>query len=153
MGFANDQDRRQAFADGVFLLTIPAELDITAADQFASEFYRGDASPYGHFKNIRANQFDDELLGFHQRVDQIEQFLLERRFWSRYYPTEITRIAEKMTELSRLIPGRRTGLRRHTETPLASSHWLLLTRRRGLSPDLQPLPRAVTRGGVELAQR
>lgn len=105
LGFANDQDRRQAFADGVFLLTIPAELDITAADQFASEFYRGDASPYGHFKNIRANQFDDELLGFHQRVDQIEQFLLERRFWSRYYPTEITRIAEKMTELSRLILG------------------------------------------------
>lgn len=103
LSFANDQDRRQAFADGVFLLHIPPALDVTAADQFANEFYRGDTSQYGHFKAIGATQFADGLLGFHERVDQIEQFLLERRFWATHYPAEITQVAEKMTLLSRQI--------------------------------------------------
>ena len=103
LSFASDQDRRQAFADGVFLLQIPAGLDVRAADQFANEFYRGDASEYGHFKSITARQFGDRLLGFHERADQIEQFLLERRFWASHYPPEIAGLGEKMTALSRLI--------------------------------------------------
>ena len=103
LNFASDRDRCQAFADGVFLLEIPAELDVAAADQFANEFYRGDTSEYGHFRGITADQFGDKLLGFHERVDQIEQFLLERRFWASHYPAEIADIGEKMTTLSRQI--------------------------------------------------
>ena len=103
LSFASDQDRHQAFADGVFLLKIPTELDVGAADQFANQFYRGDASEYGHFKSITACQFGDGLLGFHERVDQIEQFLLERRFWASHYPAEVADTGEKMTALSRQI--------------------------------------------------
>ena len=103
LNFASDHDRCQAFADGVFMLDIPADLDVGAADQFANEFYRGDASEYGHWRAITACQFGDDLLGFHQRLDQIEQFLLERRFWASHYPAEIADIGEKMTALSRHI--------------------------------------------------
>ncbi len=103
LSFATDQARRQAFADGVFLLTIPGAIDVGAADRFANQFYRGDASEYGHFRAITACQLGDGLLGFHQRVDQIEQFLLERRFWASHYPAEIADTGEKMTALARQI--------------------------------------------------
>ena len=103
LNFASDRDRCQAFADGVFLLDIPAELDVGAADQFADEFYRGDTSEYGYFRGLTAGQFGDGLLGFHERVDQIEQFSLERRFWASHYPAEIADIGEKMTTISRQI--------------------------------------------------
>ena len=103
LSFAREPDRRQAFADGIFLLRIPSDMDMTPADQFANQFYRGDAREHGHFKNLDASQFGDGLLGFHRRVDQIEQLLLERRFWATHYPAEITTLGEQMTALSRQI--------------------------------------------------
>ena len=50
--FSSQEDRHQAFSNGVFLLQIPDDLDVGAADQFANEFYRGDASLYGGFKAL-----------------------------------------------------------------------------------------------------
>lgn len=101
--FSSQEDRHQAFSTGVFLLHIPDDLDVGAADQFANEFYRGDASLYGGFKALTSGSFDDGLLGFHRWVDQIEQFLLERRFWGSHYPVEIALIGEQMTALSQQI--------------------------------------------------
>ena len=101
--FSSQEDRHQAFSTGVFLLHIPDDLDVGAADQFANEFYRGDASLYGGFKALTSTSFDDALLGFHRWVDQIEQFLLERRFWGSHYPVEIALIGEQMTALSQQI--------------------------------------------------
>ena len=69
--FSSQEDRHQAFSTGVFLLHIPDDLDVGAADQFANEFYRGDASLYGGFKALTSGSFDDGLLGFHRWVDQI----------------------------------------------------------------------------------
>lgn len=103
LSFSNNEDRCQAFSSGVFLLHIPSELDVTAPDQFAREFFRGDASSYGGFRKLTAEHFDDELLGFHQRADQVEQFLLERRFWISHYPTEIIVVGEQMITLSQQI--------------------------------------------------
>ncbi|MDG9719749.1 2OG-Fe(II) oxygenase family protein [Streptomyces sp. DH24] len=96
--------RDRALRDGVFFLEIPAELDLSAGDAFARQFYRGpSAAPYGRFRDIGSDHFGDPLLGFHQRINQIEQFLLERRFWATDYPPEIAALGEALTRLSQQV--------------------------------------------------
>lgn len=102
--FDDPRDKDQALRDGVFFLKIPSWVNVGAADVFATQFYRGKmCPPYGHFRDMPAEEFGDPLLGFHQRINQIEQFLLERRFWKKYYPIEITDLGEKLTLLSRQL--------------------------------------------------
>ncbi|MDH6575313.1 2OG-Fe(II) oxygenase family protein [Kitasatospora sp. MAP5-34] len=102
--FAGPKARARALADGVFLLRIPSGLDVSVGDEFSQDFYRGrGARPYGSFRELGPEQFGDALLGYHQRVNQIEQFLLERRFWAGTFPAEITRLGEALTELSQQV--------------------------------------------------
>lgn len=102
--FSSDTAFDQALSDGVFLLEIPKGLDITSGDRFAQEFHTGNVSTaYGAFRNVTSEQFGDQLLGFHERINQIEQFLLERRFWAGVYPREIEALAEALTALSRNV--------------------------------------------------
>lgn len=104
LDFGGSGARSRAFRDGVFLLEIPGELDVSAGDTFARQFFEGSAAaPYGRFRDIGSDHFGDPLLGFHQRINQIEQFLLERRFWSATYPAEITALGESLTRLSRQV--------------------------------------------------
>lgn len=118
--FDSPRAQRKAFEAGVFLLKIPDGLQVHAGDDFADQFYRGRCSSYlyGRYREITAEQFSDALLGFHQRTNQIEQFLLERRFWSRYYPAPIAALGEQMTELSRQLLG---CVLKHTDIP--ASEW------------------------------
>lgn len=102
--FDRTEDRDQAFQEGIFFLEIPKELEIKAGQIFADQFYRGQSfPPYGHFRDINSSQFDDPLLGFHQRINQIEQFLLERRFWAHHYPPEISLLGESLTYIAKQI--------------------------------------------------
>ncbi|MEI5100701.1 2OG-Fe(II) oxygenase family protein [Streptomyces sp. PmtG] len=104
LDFGGSAARNRAFRDGVFLLEIPDDLDVSVGDTFARQFHEGPAAtPYGRFRDLRSDRFGDPLLGFHQRVNQIEQFLLERRFWSGTYPPEITELGEALTRLSRRV--------------------------------------------------
>ncbi|PHQ48395.1 hypothetical protein BLA24_33495 [Streptomyces cinnamoneus] len=102
--FAGSRARETALADGVFLLEIPADIDVAAGDAFSRQFHLGpDSPPYGRFRDLGSEHFGDPLLGFHQRVNQIEQFLLERRFWASDYPPEIARLGEQLTRLSQKV--------------------------------------------------
>lgn len=99
--FAEPSQRDRALADGVFLLRVPAGFPLASGDAFARQFYRGAASPpYGRFRELRSEIFNDPLLGFHERINQIEQFLLERRFWQSHYPAEIAALGDALTALS-----------------------------------------------------
>lgn len=87
-----------------FFLEIPLWIDLDECDSFASNFYRGDnIHKYGKFRDITSSCFDDPLLGFHTRSDQIEQFLLERRFWKNIYPNAITNTGINLIRLSTII--------------------------------------------------
>jgi hypothetical protein len=102
--FAGESGEQRALGHGVFLLRIPPSIDLAAGDRFAREFFRGGSCPpYGRFASIGPERFGDPLLGFHQRTDQIEQFLLERRFWSEHYPLEIAALGEALTEVARRV--------------------------------------------------
>ncbi len=102
--FASPALRDRALADGIFLLQVPPDLELHHGDAFAAEFYRGAAAaPYGRFRDLRSDAFGDPLLGFHERINQIEQFLLERRFWNRHYPQPIAQLGEALTRLSQRI--------------------------------------------------
>ncbi|AQW56329.1 hypothetical protein SHXM_09792 [Streptomyces hygroscopicus] len=104
LSFVDSGARDQAFRDGVFFLEIPAEIDVSAGDAFAEQFYRGPSTaPYGRFRTLGSDRFGDPLLGFHQRINQIEQFLLERRFWATDYPREIAALGEALTRLSEQV--------------------------------------------------
>jgi hypothetical protein len=104
LAFAGPEAMRRGLSDGVFLLRIPRNIDVRAGDEFAAGFYQGpDHEPHGRFRDIRAEDLGDPLLGFHQRVNQIEQFLLERRFWARTFPSDVARLGEALTALSRQV--------------------------------------------------
>lgn len=102
--FSSEPGQHAALRDGIFLLKIPTTIDLSAGDTFANEFYRGSISKrYGKFRSITSEYFGDPLLGFHERSNQIEQFLLERRFWKRDYPVELARIGERMGALAHTV--------------------------------------------------
>jgi hypothetical protein len=102
--FAGEPDRTRALRDGIFQLAVPTGLALAAGDAFARGFFAGPhGGPYGRFRELRSGYFGDPLLGFHQRVNQIEQFLLERRFWARDYPPEIATLGEALTRVSQQV--------------------------------------------------
>ena len=104
LGFASTQAREQALDDGVFLLRVPESFALSEADRFANGFYRGHGShEYGHFRELGPSVFNDPLLGFHERINQIEQFLLERRFWDPYYPADVRETGEQFTQLAAVV--------------------------------------------------
>lgn len=104
LAFASPAARLRALADGIFLLRVPPGFELAAGDAFAHQFFEGpSAHPYGRFRDLGPAHFRDPLLGFHRRVNQIEQFLLERRFWRSHYPPEIAALGEVLTELSHQI--------------------------------------------------
>lgn len=103
-GGALHLDSDRGLREGIFLLEIPADLDVAPGDAFARQFYQGGgAAPYGRFREVGPERFGDPLLGFHERINQIEQFLLERRFWHAHYPVEIARLGEQLTLLSQRV--------------------------------------------------
>lgn len=102
--FASAAARATALADGIFLLAVPGGLPLAAGDAFARQFYTGDPElRYGRFRALGPEPFGDPLLGFHRRSNQIEQFLLERRFWHSHYPQEITALGEALCRLSQQV--------------------------------------------------
>nr|7V2T_A Chain A, dioxygenase [Streptomyces ossamyceticus]7V2U_A Chain A, dioxygenase [Streptomyces ossamyceticus]7V2X_A Chain A, dioxygenase [Streptomyces ossamyceticus]7V34_A Chain A, dioxygenase [Streptomyces ossamyceticus]7V36_A Chain A, dioxygenase [Streptomyces ossamyceticus]7V3E_A Chain A, dioxygenase [Streptomyces ossamyceticus]7V3E_B Chain B, dioxygenase [Streptomyces ossamyceticus]7V3E_C Chain C, dioxygenase [Streptomyces ossamyceticus]8HIV_A Chain A, Fe/2OG dependent dioxygenase [Strep len=104
LDFQDDAAQARAFAQGVFLLEIPEWLDLSAGDRFARQFFQGTGvEPYGKYRDLSSEHFGDELLGYHSRVDQLEQFLLERRFWGEVYPSEIATLGEHLTLLSHRV--------------------------------------------------
>lgn len=101
--FTSSKSLDRALTDGIFILKIPAEINLGAGDAFSRQFYLGDETAYGRFRNVTGDIFGDPLLGFHQRVNQIEQFLLERRLWRAHYPSEIALLGECLNLLSQII--------------------------------------------------
>src|SRR3990167_5297337 len=99
----------KALLDGFFLVKIPGSLDVSSADVFAMNFYKPKNSAdeideyYKGYSDIGPEIFGDPLLGFHKRKYQIEQFLLERRFWKQYYPSELTSLGDSLCRLSTVI--------------------------------------------------
>lgn len=88
--FDSTASQDQALHDGVFLLRIPESINFAACDHFAQQFFTGnEALSYGRYRFMTGSRFGDTLLGYHERINQIEQFLLERRFWRDVYPAEI----------------------------------------------------------------
>ncbi|MGV8604813.1 hypothetical protein, partial [Pseudomonas aeruginosa] len=93
-----------AVRDGVFMLRIPDGFPARDCDLLASNFFRGPASaPYGAFRELPAQTFDDPLLGCHERIKQIEKFRLERRFSKTHHPAEILQAGEHLTAYIRQL--------------------------------------------------
>ncbi|NRN30779.1 2OG-Fe(II) oxygenase family protein [Photorhabdus heterorhabditis] len=102
--FESSSQQDQALNDGIFFLKIPFSFQLSACDMFSRNFYKGDnVIPYGEFRKITAERFGDPLLGFHTRTNQIEQFLLEHRFWKGNYPPEIEQAGEELTTLGHIV--------------------------------------------------
>jgi hypothetical protein len=98
----------QAFRLGFFLLEIPDRLDLGPADMMAQSFYKTTHAPHDEFyrksfRELTGEIYGDPLLGFHQRKDQIEQFLLERRFWASSFKRELYELGDVLTMLSATV--------------------------------------------------
>ncbi len=102
--FKNKDIFSQALVDGLFYLKIPDWINVSECEIFSDNFYKErEEHHYGGYRKINSVRFNDPLLGFHQRTNQIEQFLLERRYWKEIYPDVILQAGENFTILSKII--------------------------------------------------
>jgi len=117
--FASSASRDQALDDGLFLLDIPQSIDWAACDAFARQFYTGNVHlQYGQYRLLSGDRLGDGLLGYHERINQIEQFLLERRFWRATYPPEIDKCGRALTAIAGRVLR---GILKSTDIPIR--HW------------------------------
>lgn len=91
---------QRAVADGFFFVEAPTSFSLFFGDLFATNFYlskEGDASErYRGFHDWTADRLAEREGYFLRKVDQVEQFFLERRFWNDVFPPELTGQAERM---------------------------------------------------------
>ena len=80
--FESDELRNQAYSEGFFLLEIPENLRINELDQLNKDIF---LNVKNHLRHVDGKALKDELLGYHARSNQIEQFLMESRYWKRYF--------------------------------------------------------------------
>lgn len=83
--FEKDSDKDKAFREGCFLLKIPDSIQINLLDAANREVFNIDSE----YRKVSGSSLGDCLLGFHSRKNQIEQFLMESRFWDKYFNDEI----------------------------------------------------------------
>lgn len=106
--FNNNNGFAQALADGIFMIEMPKNIDLSSGDKFAENFYKPKLNNsneplncYRGYDQYTPNQFDSPYEGYYHRdVDQTEQFFLEKRFWSNLYPAELVVLAEQMNEFA-----------------------------------------------------
>jgi hypothetical protein len=103
--FASTSERSEAMRAGIFLLRVPDGVALAPADSVANSFYLPDTlSADGQpFRSLSSERFSDPLLGFHARTDQIEQFLLEARFWRGVYPEPVLSTAAQLRLIAAII--------------------------------------------------
>lgn len=100
----NERALAEALSEGIFFLRIPNWLNVAAGDECARTFHLGPAHPpHGALRTLGPETLDDPLLGFHERTNQIEQFLLERRLWEDHYSEEVAALGEDLTKISRCV--------------------------------------------------
>lgn len=121
--FESKEAQIRAISDGIFLLRVPGWVDLDCCDEFSQQFYKGEHTrPYGKFRNVSGKELGDDLLGFHERTNQIEQFLIEQRHWSEILPEEIKKCADDLTFISKLIIESFLGL-----TDIPEEYWAKAT--------------------------
>ncbi|QYG08883.1 2OG-Fe(II) oxygenase family protein [Janthinobacterium sp. PAMC25594] len=105
--FAAPGGLSQALQDGFFFIDIPAQLDLSAGDLFATNFYQScSGGPFDSYQGFHAWSADRlaEHEGYFVRdTDQVEQFFLESRFWDRVFPPVLTLQAIAMRNLGLAI--------------------------------------------------
>lgn len=97
-----------ALHDGFFFLKIPDGIDLSSGDLFATNFYKDkhNAHPLNDFRGFK--QYTPDKLAQHEgyycrKVDQTEQFFLEKRFWDDIYPRTLVNLANQLKDLSIII--------------------------------------------------
>lgn len=91
---------QRAVADGFFFVEVPPSFSLFFGDLFATNFYlakEGIARDrYRGFHDWTADRLAEREGYFLRKVDQVEQFFLERRFWNSVFPSELAAQAERM---------------------------------------------------------
>lgn len=102
MIFASDVAKKNAYDTGMFYLRIPDNLFLDPLDLLNKAIF-SNSSVGRSFRSLTSAHFDDPLLGYHMRVNQIEQFLLERRFWDRHLESSIQDILSHLINVSAVL--------------------------------------------------
>lgn len=100
--FESDAAKKNAYDTGMFYLKIPENLSLDSLDLLNKEIF-SDSSVGRCFQSLTSAHFDDPLLGYHTRINQIEQFLLERRFWNQYLDPTIREILDGLLDVSAVL--------------------------------------------------
>lgn len=94
----------RALIDGFFFVQKPTQLNLTAGDRFAANFYLDSCSDnndtYRGFRAWNAKRLAERDGYYCRDADQVEQFFLERRFWDEVFPTALSKQAYEMRDFA-----------------------------------------------------
>jgi len=102
--FNSEEDYKTALEEGVFFVKIPETMDVKPGIMFSQNFYKdknnSSDDPYRGFNTL---SYDDSILGYSDRHDQVEQVQLELSRWNKYFPSELDTLLKNMNKLGLLV--------------------------------------------------
>lgn len=97
--FENDDDWKLALGEGVFFVKIPQEIDMLPGIKFSENFYKEKDGVDDGYKGFNKLAYQDSILGYSDRHDQVEQVQLEIALWEKYFIPELVIMLRKMNHL------------------------------------------------------
>lgn len=102
--FKNDIDYELALKEGVFFVKIPEDIDLYSGIKFCENFYKEkNNSVEDKYRGFNKLSYEDSILGYSDRHDQVEQVQLEISLWNKYFTKELEGLLRKMNKFSLLI--------------------------------------------------
>jgi isopenicillin N synthase-like dioxygenase len=102
--FQSEIDYQNALKEGVFFVKIPKDIDVKPGIKFCENFYKKkDNGIDKEYKGFNQLSYNDSILGYSDRHDQVEQVQLEIPLWNKYFPQELSNLLFMMNKLGLLI--------------------------------------------------
>jgi isopenicillin N synthase-like dioxygenase len=97
--FNSEEDYNFALSEGVFFLKIPDEVNLIPGIKFSENFYKNKDGEDDSYKGFITLPYEDSLLGYSNRHDQVEQVQLEMSLWEKYFDFELALLLNEMNKL------------------------------------------------------
>jgi len=85
---------------GVFYLRHNLGSLLQEGEDFAGNFYKPKENLYTGYAEL---EYEDSILGYEDRPEQVEQIQLERNLWNKYFPESINDVLNYMYNLSDIV--------------------------------------------------
>lgn len=96
--FNSEDDYRFAMSEGVFYVKIPDNFKVEDVYKFCQSFYQDTNDKNDKTRGFKELEYNDSILGYSDRPDQVEQLQLEVNLWDKYFPNDVSKLLHQMNK-------------------------------------------------------